>query len=293
MRFKALVFAACLAVGSASGALAQTPVPNPPPHFNAIKIVLVGDSTTAVQGGWGPSFCAKHVTSFAACINLARGGRSSGNYRTEGSWALAMHEIRSGGFNDTYVLVQFGHNDQPGKPGRSTDLAAEFPANLKAYVADIRAAGGKPVLVTPLTRRQFKEGQLVDDLAPWAEAVRKVAAETGTPLVDLHADSHAAVQAMGAAEATRFAQRPPAPHVLEAARTGTTIAADTPAPGTVATPVAAAPAPQNNAAVEPMGQAKLSFDYTHLGETGADYFATMVTADLAKAVPALRRFLIP
>jgi hypothetical protein len=55
----------------------------------------------------------------------------------------------------------------------------------------------------------------------------------------------------------------------------------------------AAPAGQNNAAVEPMGQAKLSFDYTHLGEAGADYFATLMTADLAKAVPALRRFLIP
>jgi lysophospholipase L1-like esterase len=77
--------------------------------------------------------------------------------------------------------------------------------------------------------------------------------------------------------------------VLAAARTGTTIAANT---GT--TPPAGAPAAvQNNAAVEPMGQAKLSFDYTHLGEVGADYFATMVAADLAKAVPALRRFLIP
>lgn len=294
MRLKALLLAAGLAVGSVSAAWAQTPVPDPPPHFNAVKIVLVGDSTTAVQGGWGPSFCAKHVTSFAACINLARGGRSSGNYRTEGSWALALNEIKSGGFNDTYVLVQFGHNDQPGKPGRSTDLATEFPANLKAYVAEIRAAGGKPVLVTPLTRRQFKDGKLIDDLAPWAEATRKVAAETGAPLVDLHADSYAAVQAMGAAEATRFAQRPPAAHVMEAARTGTTIAADTPAPGAVATQAAAPPpAPQNNAAVEPMGQARLSFDYTHLGETGADYFATMVTADLAKAVPALRRFLIP
>jgi lysophospholipase L1-like esterase len=290
MRFKALLLASCLAAGtlSASGARAQTPVPDPAPHFNAIKIVLVGDSTTAVQGGWGPSFCAKHVTSFAACINLARGGRSSGNYRTEGSWALAMDEIRSGGFNDTYVLVQFGHNDQPGKPGRSTDLATEFPANMKRYVEDVRAAGGKPVLVTPLTRRQFKDGKLVDDLGPWAEAVRRVAAETGTPLVDLHADSVAAVQAMGAAEATRFAQTPPSPEVLAAARTGTTIVASA-----GVAPAGPTKTVQNNAAIEPMGQAKLSFDYTHLGETGADYFATMVTADLAKAVPALRRFLIP
>jgi len=293
MRLSALLLAACLATGSviaASGARAQTLVPDPPPRFNAIKIVLVGDSTTAVQGGWGPSFCAKHVTSFAACINLARGGRSSGNYRTEGSWALALAEIRSGGFNETYVLVQFGHNDQPGKPGRSTDLANEFPANLKAYVDEIRAAGGKPVLVTPLTRRQFKDGKLLDDLGPWAEATRKVAAETGTPLVDLHADSYAAVQAMGAAQATRFAQSPPPVHVLEAAKTGTTIAASTPPPGAAA---AAPQTAQNNAAVEPMGQAKLSFDYTHLGEAGADYFAALVTADLAKVVPALRRFLIP
>jgi lysophospholipase L1-like esterase len=28
-----------------------------------------------------------------------------------------------------HVLIQFGHNDQPGKPGRSTDLATEFPIN--------------------------------------------------------------------------------------------------------------------------------------------------------------------
>jgi lysophospholipase L1-like esterase len=289
MRLTAIAVAACLAA-SPMAAWAQTPVPDPAPHFNAIKVVLVGDSTTAVQGGWGPSFCAEHVTSFAACINLARGGRSSGNYRAEGSWALALKEIQSGGFNDTYVLIQFGHNDQPGKPGRSTDLATEFPANLKLYVEEVRAAGGKPVLVTPLTRRQFKGGRLIDDLGPWAEATRKVAAATGAPLVDLHAASFAAVQAMGAAEATRFAQKPPSPQVLAAAKTGTTIAGNT----GVAAPVGGAtPAGQNNAAVEPMGQARLAFDYTHLGEEGADYFATLVAADLAKAVPALRRFLIP
>ena len=291
MRILRPLLGSFLALAAAAPALAQqTPVPNPPPHFNAVKVVLIGDSTTAVQGGWGPSFCGKHLTSFAACINLARGGRSSGNYRTEGSWALALHEIKSGGFNDTYVLVQFGHNDQPGKPGRSTDLATEFPANLKAYVDEIRAAGGKPVLLTPLTRRQFKDGQLIDDLAPWSEAVRKVAAETKTPLVDLAARSTAAVQAMGAAEATRFAQRPPSAEVLAAAKTGTTIPAST---GVAPAPNAPAAAVQNNAAVEPMGQAKLAFDYTHIGDVGADYFATMVTAELAEAVPALRRYLIP
>lgn len=292
MRLKALTLAALLAVAPLA-AQAQAPVQSAgaepaPAKFRAVKIVLIGDSTSAVQGGWGPSFCGWHVTSFAACINLARGGRSSGNYRTEGSWALAMDEIKSGGFIDTYVLIQFGHNDQPGKPGRSTDLATEFPVNMKRYVEEVKAAGGKPILVTPLTRRSFKDGKLLDDLGPWAEAVRKVAAETNAPLVDLHARSQAAVQAMGPVEAMKFAQRPPSAEVLEAAtKTGTTIAAST------GVPVApGAPAGQNNAAVEPMGQAKLSFDYTHLGVVGADYFSAIVTDELAKSVPALRRYLI-
>ncbi|PVM86075.1 lysophospholipase [Caulobacter radicis] len=288
-----LLLAAALATAPMA-AHAQAPAPEAePPMFRAVKVVLIGDSTTAVIGGWGPSFCGQHVTSFAACINLARGGRSSGNYRTEGSWRLAMKEIGAGGFQDTYVLIQFGHNDQPGKPGRSTDLVTEYPANLKRYVEEVRAAGGKPVLVTPLTRRQFKDGKLIDDLGPWAEATRKVAADTRTPLVDLHAKSYAAVQAMGAAEATRFAQQPPPPEVLAAAKTGTTISAQQ---AVLATP-GAAPAPaaqaQNNAAVEPMGQAKLSFDYTHLGRDGADYFSKIVTDELAVAVPALRRYLVP
>ena len=100
--------------------------------ITAKKIVLVGDSTTAVVGGWGPSFCGYHLTSFVACVNLARGGRSTFNYRAEGSWDIALAEMKSGGFSKTYVLIQFGHNDQPGKPGRSTDLATEFPQNLRA-----------------------------------------------------------------------------------------------------------------------------------------------------------------
>ena len=142
--------------------------PNAPKPIRASKIILVGDSTTAVQGGWGGSFCAEHVTSFAACVNLARGGRSSGSYLAEGSWELALAEARAPGYLNQWILIQFGHNDQPGKPGRSTDLATEFPANLRRYVNEARAAGAEPVLVTPLTRRMFKDGVLQDDLGPWA-----------------------------------------------------------------------------------------------------------------------------
>ena len=278
----------------AAPALAQTQAASSPAvqPIRASKIILVGDSTTAVAGGWGPSFCAQHVTSFLACVNLARGGRSSGNYRTEGSWEIALGEMSAPHYVATYVLIQFGHNDQPGKPGRSTDLATEFPANIRRYVEETRARGAIPVLVTPLTRRQFVDGQLQNDLEPWAEAVRRVAAETHTPLVDLNASSASAVQALGPVLSARFAQAAPLPEVGAALLTGTTIAAAGAAPAAPANAPAVATPAQNNAAVEPMGQAKLAFDYTHLGSVGADFFAAMVTRDLVLAVPALRRSLI-
>lgn len=284
---------------STSALAAQVARPSVKP-IQADKIVLVGDSTTAVLGGWGPSFCAKHVTSFLACINLARGGRSSYNYRAEGSWNIVEREMRAGGYRNVWVLVQFGHNDQPGKPGRSTDLATEFPDNLRRYVKEIRAAGAHPVLLTPLTRRQFKDGQVIDDLAPWAEAVRSVANELKVPLVDLHARSRDAVQGMGPVQAMRFAQMPPTPEQVSAAQTGTTIGdTRTSAGGSQAAANQmqvsgkAKATPQDNAAAEPMGQAKLAFDYTHLGPEGADFFAAIVADELARAVPQLRKQLIP
>lgn len=262
-------------------AVMDRPAPTP---IRASKIVLVGDSTTAVQGGWGPAFCARHVTSFLTCTNLARGGRSTYNYRAEGSWALAEAEMRTPGYARAWVLVQFGHNDQPGKPGRSTELQREFPDNLRRYVREIRAAGAQPVLLTPLTRRQFADGVLIDDLAPWAEAVRTVAIEMQVPLVDLHARSRMVVQALGPVAAMPLAQAAATPAQVSAALGGTTVGA---------APVAGAPAAQNNAATEPMGQAKVAFDYTHLGPDGAALFATLVTEELARQVPSLRTLLIP
>ncbi|NBW08482.1 MAG: rhamnogalacturonan acetylesterase [Caulobacteraceae bacterium] len=287
------------AFAQTAAAPAATPAPEPARPIRASKIILVGDSTTQGGSGWGGRFCSDHVVSFVACINLARGGRSTSNYRAEGSWDIALAEMgsttpsESRAYVDTWVLIQFGHNDQPGKPGRSTDLATEFPQNLRRYIAETRERGAIPVLVTPLTRRQFVDGKLDNDLEPWAAAVRAVAAETHTPLLDLNADSSAAVQAMGPSLAAGFAQSPPSPVVAAALLTGTTVPANTGAPVPPATTPAAAPAPaQNNAAVEPMGDAKLSFDYTHLGPTGAAFFAAMVTRELAIAVPALRRSLI-
>ncbi|HEY0957487.1 MAG TPA: rhamnogalacturonan acetylesterase [Roseateles sp.] len=173
------------------------------------RLILVGDSTMAPRSGYGNALCARFQQ--VACINLARGGRSSKSFRAEGLWDTVLALLNEGGAarQKTLVLIQFGHNDQPGKPGRSTDFATEFSPNMAGYVRDVKAAGGEVVLVTPLTRRTFKEGVLPNDLRPWAESILKVGAEQGVPVLDLNAVSHAAVAAMGQAQADTLAEAPP------------------------------------------------------------------------------------
>src|SRR5690606_1155269 len=124
-----------------------------------------------------------------------------------------------------------------------------FPANLRAYVAEARARGARPVLLTPLTRRHFTDGDLQNTLVPWADAIRAVAAETDTPLIDLNAVSADLVQRLGALEAARMAPGAPPPDFEAALRAG-----DTPPP-----PPAAVLAPSAH------GRHVEDFDYTHLG----------------------------
>ncbi|MBW8848381.1 MAG: rhamnogalacturonan acetylesterase [Burkholderiales bacterium] len=175
------------------------------------RLILVGDSTMAPRSGYGNALCARFQQ--VACLNLARGGRSSKSYRAEGLWDTVLALLNERGAGDTrqktVVLIQFGHNDQPGKPGRSTDLATEFGPNMAGYVKEAKAVGAEVILVTPLTRRTFKAGELDNDLRPWAEAVIQVGSEQGVSVLDLNAVSSAAVQAMGQPAADTLAEAPP------------------------------------------------------------------------------------
>jgi len=188
-------------LGSLCGAQAQ--------ELQPIRIILVGDSTLAPKNGYGDEFC-KHFKPAVTCVNLGKNGRSSSSYRAEGSWDKVIELLKhSESFQDTYVLIEFGHNDQPGKPGRSTDLKTEFPANLTRYVSETRALKATPILSTPLSRRSFNNGQLVRDLDDWALATKEVALTNQTPLIDLLTISADAVQQMGSKEADTMAVEPP------------------------------------------------------------------------------------
>jgi lysophospholipase L1-like esterase len=244
---KSILLAAALVTGAVAAQVAQA---------DTVRVILVGDSTMAPETGYGNALCERFQAD-VTCLNLAKGGRSSGSYRAEGSWDKVRALLQNGRhYGATYVLIQFGHNDQPGKPGRSTDLATQFPQNMAAYAEEVKALGAVPVLVTPLSRRTFKDGVLQNDLQPWADSTRRVAVAEHVPLLELNADSVKAVQAMGMAEADTLAMAPPPP------------------PGS--------PAPQARP-----GENYRGFDRTHLGAKGAALFSGMVAAELARAVPAV------
>ncbi|HEX7955343.1 MAG TPA: glycosyl hydrolase family 28 protein [Pyrinomonadaceae bacterium] len=209
-----------------------------------VKIVLVGDSTVGESDGWGPGF-RRFVSADAEVLNMAKNGRSSKSYAAEGWWKKAL-ELKG-----DYILIQFGHNDMPGKgPERETDPATTYAANITRYVDEARAAGVKPVLVTSLTRRRFgKDDRVNSDLHPYADAVKRVAAEKGVPLIDLHALSIALVDRMGRKASDELGK----------------MKAD--------------------------GKGGQEMDYTHLGQKGGEVFGRVVAEELRKVEPALAAYI--
>ena len=230
----------------------------------SLRVILVGDSTMATKSGYGDALCARFKPE-VTCLNVARGGRSTKSFRAEGLWGQVMTLLRDRPAGQTdVVLMQFGHNDQPGKPGRSTDLQTEFPVNLANYIADVAPTGARLVMLTPLTRRSFDaQGRLENNLRPWADATIRVSAEHQVPLLDLNAISHAAVQAMGETEADTLAM----------------------APKPIDAPAQAASSPERAGAANPV------FDRTHLGAKGAQVFSAMVAEQLVVVMPELKRWM--
>ncbi|HTL74224.1 MAG TPA: rhamnogalacturonan acetylesterase [bacterium] len=159
-----------------------------------IKIVLVGDSTVTDKFGWGLGF-KQLLTGRAECVNAASAGRSSKSFINEGKWTNALS------LKGDYYLIQFGHNDEPGKgPDRETQPATTYRENMTRYVDETRAIGAQPVLVTSLVRRHWDtngDGKITSSLLPYVEVVKQIAAEKNVPLIDLHASSQELCEQLG------------------------------------------------------------------------------------------------
>ncbi|WP_320778988.1 rhamnogalacturonan acetylesterase [Streptomyces sp. CRN 30] len=186
-----------LVIGGSAPALAGLRV-TPAPH--ARQILLVGDSTVCDQpgdpySGWGQQL-PQYLRGGVSVANHADSGESTVSYLADPRmWDTVRPRVHRGDL----VLIQLAHND------KTTDEAT-YRANLETLVDGVRAEGGRPVLVTPIVRRWFNaDGTLDNGTALLVNGlgvdhpavVRAVAAERGTPLIDLTARTKALVESLG------------------------------------------------------------------------------------------------
>jgi lysophospholipase L1-like esterase len=93
----------------------------------------------------------------------------------------------------------------PGKgPERETDPDTTYAANMRRYIQQARAAGAHPVIVTSLSRRNYKDGKLVEDLNDYSSAAKRVAEEENVPVIDLNAQSTHLLRTMTQEQADQF-----------------------------------------------------------------------------------------
>src|SRR5271170_2660221 len=164
------------------------PIPDEP------VIYLAGDSTVVDQyyepwAAWGqmlPRFFLPGIV----VANHAESGETTRAFVGEHRLAKIMTTMKPG----DYLFIQFAHNDM--KPGAVS--LHDYKTLLTDYIAQTRAKGATPVLVTPMNRRTFDDaGHITNSFGPYPDAVREVAAELKVALIDLNAMSKTLFEAMG------------------------------------------------------------------------------------------------
>jgi lysophospholipase L1-like esterase len=170
------------------------------PQKKKIKIFIAGDSTAAnkevkayPETGWGMPF-AYFFDATVTVDNRAKNGRSTRTFISEGLWEKLMGDAHE----DDYVFIQFGHNDEvPSKTGSYT-TPEQYKINLARFITDTRNKKAYPVLLTPVTRRQFDSSGHIKETHPqYSLLVRDVAKQYNVPLIDMDSASKALLQKFG------------------------------------------------------------------------------------------------
>ncbi|KNG82001.1 hypothetical protein ANOM_009215 [Aspergillus nomiae NRRL 13137] len=159
---------------------------------------LIGDSTVAVNGGWGDGLLA-YLKDPAKGENRAVSGTTTVSWKSNGRWDDLIESIESNaGEYEPIVTVQFGHNDQ------KTLTLDEFTTNLESIATDIKEAGGTPIFITSLTRRNFDGDEVKQDLKDWRDATIAAAEAVGIKYLDLNTASTNYVNAIGEENAMTY-----------------------------------------------------------------------------------------
>jgi rhamnogalacturonan acetylesterase len=180
-------------------------------------LFIVGDSTARNQMdlGWADHLAPLFDTTKINIANRAIAGRSSRTYYNEGHWDEVVAQMKRGDF----VVIQMGHNDggfgvdtipkdSTGRgsikgigdesvdvpitnphttgplAGKTTETIHTYGWYIRKYIADTRAKGANPILMTVTIRNIWKDGQIERDMG-FREFDLKIAAAGHVPLADM------------------------------------------------------------------------------------------------------------
>ena len=182
------------------------------PLASTASIYLVGDSTVCdyertgkldnaylPRYGYGTQLINYLNAQPSQIKNLALSGRSSLDYKDRTEYATLTNNIKSG----DYLIIGFGHNDEKADTTLHTDPKGDyqtatsngspsFQYNLyENYVKVAKDVGATPILCTPIVR-YADNGKYENDkihnppaYGDYAAAIRQLASDTNTALVDL------------------------------------------------------------------------------------------------------------
>lgn len=186
---------------------------------------LIGDSTvsngTKGQKGWGSVIAPFFDETKINIVNKARGGRSSRTFYTEGLWDAVLKEIKPGDF----VLMQFGHNDggslrqstraslkgngeetqdYTGEKTGKTETVHTFGWYLRRYIADAKAKGATPIVLSLIPRNDWKDGKVLRAFPGYGQMAKDAAQSGGAAFVDLNSIVADKYDALGEAAVKPF-----------------------------------------------------------------------------------------
>ncbi|WP_373552463.1 rhamnogalacturonan acetylesterase [Haliscomenobacter sp.] len=168
------------------------------PLREATTVFLAGNSTVVDQAeepyaAWGQIIPSFFKSDRVVIANYAESGEALSSFRSERRLEKVLSLMKSG----DYLFIEFGHNDQK-QQGPGIGAFSSYKRDLQEYIKAVRAKGGIPVLVTSMHRRNFDaNGKIVNTLGDYPEAVRQVAQEEKTALIDLNALSQILYEAWG------------------------------------------------------------------------------------------------
>ncbi|KAJ4167499.1 hypothetical protein NW754_011316 [Fusarium falciforme] len=163
-------------------------------------LILTGDSTVAVNGGWGNGLLSI-LRDGADGVNRAKSGATTVSFRKD-RWADVLLDIEEHrGDYRPVVTIQFGHNDQK----ESADISLEeFKSNLEDLADEVKEAGGTPILITSLTRRTFDGDHVKQNLEEQRQQAIAAAKAVGAKWLDLNLASTNYINAIGEANASHY-----------------------------------------------------------------------------------------